>query len=204
MKYKHIIWDWNGTLFDDIDLCVDLIGNVLERRHLPRLTNEQYKNIFDFPVQNYYEAAGLDFSDESFAVVGQEWMDGYELRKREGKLSVGARETLEIIKRHGIGQSILSAYSQHTLVEIVADCGLAGLDNIWAVSKIDLGKKLMADLGYEKGETVLIGDTTHDNEVAREIGADSILIASGHQSEERLKACGVPVYPSLLAFSKTL
>jgi len=39
----------------------------------------------------------------------------------------------------------------------------------------------------------LIGDTVHDYEVAREIGAKCLLIAGGHQSIEKLTACGVPV-----------
>lgn len=211
MHYKHIIWDWNGTLFDDVDLCVELISNILEDHKLPRLSKERYKSIFDFPVKKYYEEAGLDFSKESFEVVGEAWMRQYEARKMEGRLSPGAVETLKRIQEHGIGQSILSAYSHHTLVEIVTRHGLAGyfknivgLDNIYAASKLDLGKKLMSDLGFAKGETVLIGDTTHDYEVAMEIGADSILLASGHQSKERLLSCGVPVYADLKDFLATL
>ncbi len=55
----------------------------------------------------------------------------------------------------------------------------------------------MQKLGNGKGETLLIGDTIHDFEVAREIGADCLLIANGHQSKGRLLTCGVPVLNSL-------
>ena len=44
---------------------------------------------------------------------------------------------------------------------------------------------------------LLIGDTDHDQEVAAEMGIDCILIPAGHQSRERLQACGVPVLQSL-------
>ena len=53
--YTHIIWDWNGTLLDDAWLCVDVMNGMLRERRLPTRTLDQYKEVFDFPVRNYYE-----------------------------------------------------------------------------------------------------------------------------------------------------
>ncbi len=203
-KYKHIIWDWNGTLFDDTALCVDIINGVLKRRDLPPLSIENYREIFTFPVKNYYAKAGLDFTKYSFAELGREWMDEYEERKLECNLHKGTGEVLKYITSNEKDQSILSAYSQHTLVDIVKHFKLehffsyiVGLDNIYAASKVDLGKRLMKKLRNGKGEVLLIGDTVHDYEVAKEIGADCILIANGHQSKTNLLFCGVKVLDSL-------
>lgn len=193
-KYKHIIWDWNGTIFNDVDLCVELINQLLEERGIQTLSNDDYKRVFTIPVKNYYAAIGFDFEKEPFEIVGKKWMDEYERRKFECGLYEGIFETLHKIKLSGIGQSILSAYSQHTLDEMVAHYGLThffthvvGLDNIYAASKLHLGKELIKKLGNGKGETLLIGDTEHDYEVATEIGADCVLIANGHQSKEKLE-----------------
>jgi phosphoglycolate phosphatase len=203
-KYKHIIWDWNGTLLNDVSLSVDLINNLLSQRRLPTLTIEAYKNIFQFPVKNYYAAAGIDFSKESFEVVGKEWIEEYDRRRFECKLHDDAEEVLKKISALGIGQSILSAYSQHTLEEVVAYHKLTkyfthlyGLNTIYAPSKVDLGKKLMKTLGHSEGETLLIGDTEHDFDVANEIGADCVLIANGHQSREKLEKLGTKVFDDL-------
>ncbi len=210
-KYKHIIWDWNGTLFDDLHLSASLINGVLRKRNLPELSIEKYREIFTFPVKDYYARTGLDFEKESFEVVGKEWMDQYELRKYECGLSRCAIEVLEKIRNKGIDQSILSAYSQHTLVEVVTKSGVAGyfshmvgLDNIYATSKLELGKKLINDLGLNGGEAVLIGDTLHDFDVAKGIGADCILIAGGHQCKETLLTSGVQVYDSLEDLSSAI
>lgn len=46
---KHIIWDWNGTLFDDVDICVDNINWLLKKYNLPEITKEKYREIFTFP-----------------------------------------------------------------------------------------------------------------------------------------------------------
>lgn len=203
-NYKHIIWDWNGTLFNDVEVCVSIVNSLLAKRNLPPLSFEKYKEIFTFPVKDYYVTAGFDFEKESFEVVGKEWIDEYERRKHECGLSISTLPLLEKISSMKIDQSILSAYSQHTLVEVVESCGLkkyfshlVGLDNIYASSKVKLGTELMKKLELNDGEALLIGDTTHDFDVATEIGADCILVASGHQNFKNLEQCGVPVFDSI-------
>lgn len=203
-KYKHIIWDWNGTIFNDVSLGVDIINKLLKERNLPTITIESYKNIFTIPVKDYYKNLGFDFSKEPFEIVGKYWMDEYEKRKFECALYDESVELMELISQKGAGQSILSAYSQHTLEEMVDHYGLrkyfihiAGLDNIYAASKLHLGKDLMKQLGNGKGETLVIGDTIHDYEVASEIGADCVLIARGHQSKEKLLSVSNNVFDSL-------
>lgn len=193
-KYKHIIWDWNGTIINDVDICVELINWLLKEKDLKTITKEEYKNIFTIPVKNYYAALGFDFAKEPFEVIGRRWMDEYERRKFECRIYGGVVDVMEKINKLGIGQSILSAYSQHTLEEMVEHFGLTkyfshivGLDNIYAAGKLHLGKNLMKILGNGKGETLLIGDTEHDYEVAAEIGADCVLSSNGHQSREKLE-----------------
>jgi phosphoglycolate phosphatase len=192
-NFKHIIWDWNGTIFNDVALGVDIINKLLKERGLDFLTIENYKEIFTIPVKNYYENIGFDFSKESFEAVGKYWMDEYERRKFECNLYEGVVALMDKIQKFGIGQSILSAYSQHTLDEMVDHYDLrkyfthiVGLDNIYAASKLHIGKDLMKRLGNGKGETLVIGDTIHDYEVAMEIGAECVLVANGHQSKQKL------------------
>ncbi len=203
-KYKHIIWDWNGTIFNDVDLCVELINELLEPRALKTVTLDEYKNVFTIPVRNYYAELGFDFSKESFEVVGKQWMDEYERRKFECGLHNGIVNVIKKIDQLGIGQSILSAYTQRTLEEMVEHFGLTkyfshlvGLDNIYAAGKLHLGKDLMNRLGNGKGETLLIGDTLHDYEVASGIGADCVLITNGHQSKKKLESSGAVVIDGL-------
>ena len=192
-KYKHVIWDWNGTIFNDVKIGVDIINILLKERELEELTIDRYREVFTIPVKNYYADLGFDFSKEPFEVVGKYWMDEYERRKLECGLFDGVIDLMDKIESLKIGQSILSAYSQHTLEEMVDHFGLrkyfthiVGLDNIYAASKMHLGIELMNRLGNGKGETLVIGDTVHDFDVAMEMGADCVLVASGHQSKNKL------------------
>jgi len=203
-NYKHIIWDWNGTIIDDVDLCVELINWLLSERNLKKISKDEYKNIFTIPVKNYYAALGFNFEKESFEIIGRRWIEEYERRKFECKAYPGIVEVMEKIKNLGIGQSILSAYSQHTLEEMADHFGLTkyfshivGLDNIYAAGKLHLGQQLIKKLGNGKGETLMIGDTEHDFEVASEMGADCVLLSSGHYDKRRLETLGVRVLDSI-------
>lgn len=65
---KHIIWDWNGTLLDDVGLSLEAINIVLARYNLPPLRKERYLEIFTFPVIEYYRELGFNFEDRKSVV----------------------------------------------------------------------------------------------------------------------------------------
>lgn len=192
-NYRHIIWDWNGTLLNDVDFCKKIINRILVENKLPELSLKKYREIFTFPVQDYYSAAGLDFSKTSFEVLGKDFIDEYESNKLTCNLHDKAIEVLFAIHKKGIKQSVLSAYLHDNLLSILDYYNLTqyfdnivGLDNIYAGSKTHLGIKLIKELAVNKNEVLFIGDTLHDAEVAEAMGVKCILIANGHQVKEKL------------------
>ncbi len=70
---------------------------------------------------------------------------------------------------------------------------LDGCSNIYADSKLEAGRDLLTKIGLSPEQILLVGDTTHDHEVAEELGCAVVLLAEGHQSKERLSGCGCPV-----------
>ncbi|MCK9203938.1 MAG: HAD hydrolase-like protein [Bacteroidales bacterium] len=203
-KYTHIVWDWNGTLLDDAWLCVDVMNGMLQERNLPLKTLEQYREVFDFPVRDYYVKLGFDFEKEPFDVVGMEFINRYNQRQHETILQPEALEILSWMASHGLRQSILSAREQNELLEESRILGVAGffdriygLDDHYAHGKIDVGQKLIRDLAVPIQKMLFIGDTRHDAEVAIELDMDCILVQDGHHSLERLMEMGFPVVPSL-------
>ena len=192
-NYKHVIWDWNGTLLNDVDFCCKIINRILVENNLPVLSLKKYREIFTFPVQNYYQAAGLDFTKTSFEIMGKDFIDEYESKKLSCSLFDNAIDVLSGIQKQGIGQSVLSAYLHDNLVSILENYKLTkyfdniiGLDNIYAGSKTHLGLSLVEQLNIPKDQILFIGDTLHDAEVAEAMGVNSILIANGHQEKNKL------------------
>ncbi len=203
-RYRHVIWDWNGTLLDDLDLCVEVMNGLLRRHRLPLLDRARYHATFDFPVRDYYGRLGLDVSDGAFERHSVEFIAGYEARRLEAVLQPGADAILATVLRTGLTQSVLSAYHHATLQEVVAHFGVAprfirltGLDNIHAHGKIELGRAWVEELALPRHEILVVGDTLHDLEVARTLGLDCVLVSHGHHSAERLQAKHDRVYANL-------
>jgi phosphoglycolate phosphatase len=201
---RHLAWDWNGTLLDDVWLGVETINLLLGRRGLPPLTLEDYLEHFDFPVSEYYRRIGFDFDSEPFEVMAMEFIEEYTARRFECGLHADVREALDRAREVGLSQSILSAYHSERLRECLDHYKLAdffrwtvGLDDHYAASKIEAGRRWMRGHDLRPEEILLIGDTIHDHEVAEELGVGCALIARGHQKRERLEARGVPVFASL-------
>ena len=204
-KYKHIIWDWNGTLLDDVGLCVEIINNILVKRNLSTLTLNQYKDVFTFPIIEYYKTAGLDVSGNNFEIMSHEFINEYESKKLNCVLYNGGIKTLEYFHKNNLTQSVLSAYSQNTLEEIINHfklnnyfIKLVGLNNIYAASKLENGKNWIKELKVNPKDVLMFGDTLHDYEVAMEMGIDCILFSGGHQSSEKLSTSNVKIIRSHL------
>jgi len=192
--YRHIIWDWNGTLLDDLDYSIGVMNRLLDRRGLPELDRTRYHAVFDFPVRDYYARLGFDPTTNSFEALSAEFITAYDAHRLECPLQPDTSRMLAAVQTAGLTQSILSAYRHETLLEIVGYFGLtryfahlAGLDNIYAHSKAALGRIQLGKLGLRPQEILLIGDTLHDLEVARELGVDCVLIAAGHHPAEKLR-----------------
>ena len=206
---RKIIWDWNGTLLNDLDVCIEAINRLLQRRRLAPMTRERYLEIFTFPVQHYYTEAGFDFVKEPYERVAVEFMDHYLTMVREAGLHQGAGASLEYFRNSGKQQIILSAMEQTELRKLAGEHNIAayfshifGISDHLAHGKISIAGQALRETGFRKEETCLIGDTLHDAEVSSALGIHCLLVADGHQSESRLSVSGYPVIRSLKEIGK--
>ena len=203
-KYEHIIWDWNGTLIDDAWLCVEILNKILHQYNKPLTNLERYRTDFSFPVKEYYEDLGFDFSIESFETIAAEYIAEYDARCFECSLQEEAEAVLRSCAEFGVTQSVLSACQQHRLEQMLEYYNIsgyftiiAGLDDHYAFGKVEKAKSLISQLAVPANSILLVGDTVHDFEVAKAIGTDCVLIPSGHHSLQKLHSCGVKVLDSL-------
>ena len=170
-----IIWDWNGTLLDDVEVMIASDNRVFERRGLRRITLEEYRHLFRHPVADFYAELGI--TGDAFRQVSREWLEEYTVASKQCGLRGDAADTLRRFHAAGFRQALISASPAKTLHEQVA--------------------RYPAD-------TVFLGDTTHDAEVAQVAGCRCLLISGGHQEDAALHATGMPVLPSLAAAAELL
>lgn len=205
MSYKHVIWDWNGTLLNDTWLCVEVLNGLLARRGRATITEEDYRQNFGFPVVHFYQYLGFDTDVDSFEQVSREFIGDYEARWfEECVLHADAHKVLAAMAASGKTHSVLSAARQEALESGIRYyglrehfMGLVGTDNIYAEGKVGRGRHWIGELPWSPEEVVMVGDTLHDFEVAKAIGSDCILLAHGHHSAERLATTGKRVVHSL-------
>lgn len=204
MKYKHIIWDWNGTLYDDAGLCCDITNSVLEEHGHAKITFEYYQINLCHPMIDFYRRIAPKTTDQEWQLISNRFHQLYGERRLECKLHDNSHDVLKIFKKFDSIQSILSAHPQDYLDAIVSHLNLeeyftniyGAKDNL-AHGKIERGLELVNKEGHSPEDILLIGDTDHDAEVAKSIGANCILIANGFQHKSILAKCGYPVYNSL-------
>lgn len=196
-KSKTILWDWNGTLLNDINVCVDAINILLRERNKKEIDQQTYRNIFTFPVRDYYVKAGFDFEAEPFEKPALEFIEEYEQLVKEAALFEDVTKSLDYFHTMGYKQMILSAMQQDFLNELVSAHSIdhyfskiSGIEDHYATGKVDNARKLISDLDGHSSEIIMIGDTVHDHEVGEELGLRVILVSRGHQSEARLKKTG--------------
>jgi len=200
---ETVIWDFNGTLMDDVDLAVRSMNALLQRRDLPAIDPDAHRRLFGHPVSGYYTALGFDLGRESLSAVSDEFHEEYLSGVAECELAPGAKELLEVFQRQGIRQFVLSAAEQ-TLLEAWVRilriegyiAGVYGLPDRLAVTKVTRGEELMKAAGVCPGTAILIGDTDHDLEVAAALGCSAVIVAQGHQSGDRLSRTGACIYSS--------
>ncbi len=188
MNNFTIIWDWNGTLLNDVDISVLCMNKMLKKRGLNLLDKEAYRDTFTFPIQNFYTVIGFDLNREPLKELATEFHGLFKSQVENMELFPEVKSKLESFENSGFNQIILSAMEHSALLQQVDNKGITsyfseiiGLNNVLAASKIDNALNYIKDNNLSPSNCILIGDTFHDYEVAQEIGCKSILINNGNQ-----------------------
>ncbi|MDE5715896.1 MAG: HAD family hydrolase [Anaeroplasmataceae bacterium] len=201
---KYIFLDFNGTIINDVDLCVDLLNQILDKQKKPKVSIQQYKSLFTFPIRKYYELAGVDFTLDSFEDLANWFIKEYQPKSMKCGLYEGLKETFQILKEKGYHLVILSASEKNNLLEQCEHYKISsyfdailGIDNIQAESKIHIAKNYIQKENIDGADILFVGDTLHDLEVAKAIGANCMLVSCGHQSIDVLKKGNVKIIESV-------
>lgn len=192
-KIDTLIWDWNGTLLNDVEVNRKVINQMLLKRGLKQLDIASYKKTFCFPVQNFHSRIGIDVEKETIQAISEEYMELYKKYETEVGLQKDVLYIVDEIHSYGIDQYILSAARQKDLVDGLDSFHLTGKfkkvygsDTICAAGKNVIGRKLMEENNLNPEKVLLIGDTLHDTEVAETLGIKCICYSGGHNSADIL------------------
>lgn len=199
---KYIIWDWNGTIIDDVGIALDAVNDMLREQDRPEITLEEYRKAMDTPILRFYEQF-FDMDVTDFDWIAERFQSYYETHKDQLRLHEGVEELLESCRQRGCHQVILSSSATRIIQFYAVLFGVAdyfeavlGADDLLASGKIERAVEYFEQNKIPKEETVMIGDSVHDFEVSQTLGIDCILMSGGHQDLKSLQECGCPVITS--------
>jgi len=199
----HLVWDWNGTLLDDLTLVVEATNACLALFGGGPTTAEEHRREFCRPVSAYYEVAlGRAVDAADFARLDRLFHETYSAGLAACALAADAHHALTGWPGT---QSLLSMWFHDRLVPTIDRYGLAGyfvrVDGLRA--QIGGGSKTphlvshLSALGLDGADCVLVGDSVDDAEAAEAVGAGCVLYSGGFTDIDRLRATGRPVAHTL-------
>ncbi len=201
----HIVWDWNGTLLDDLTLVVTATNASLASLGGGPVTAEEHRRDFRRPIDAYYSGVlGRELHPDDFAKVDSVFHATYTDGLGTCVLSADALTSLRSWRGT---QSLLSLWFHDQLVPTVDRYALTAyfrrVDGLRAA--VGGGHKAphlaahLAALDLDGPDCLLIGDSVDDAVAAASVGARCVLYAGGFTDRDRLAEVGVPVVDSLSA-----
>lgn len=208
----HVVWDWNGTLFDDLEIVVASVNVSLRAIGAPPIEVETYRAVYQRPLYRFYEnLLGRSVRPEEMAAIDNDFHAAYHALLDQARLTVDARRAIELVAERGGTQSVLSMWWHDQLVPAVRFFGLE--DHMLAVDghrggpgeskekhlagHVEQLTRLFPEL-VRRETVIVIGDVTDDADAARAAGVGCVLYDGGSQPRAVLAAMGVPVAATLV------
>jgi phosphoglycolate phosphatase-like HAD superfamily hydrolase len=200
---KHLVWDWNGTLLDDLALVVAATNAAFASIGGPEVDADDHRRDFRRPVADYYSyVLGRPVSQAEFVTLDGAFHDAYRSGVETCALTSDA---VDALSRWTGTQSLLSMWFHHELVPTVSRYGLT--DHFSRVDglKAEVGGGFksehlithLAELGIDGRDAVMIGDSIDDADAAASVGARCVLYAGGFTHPDVLRASGHQVAGTL-------
>ncbi|MFF8955712.1 HAD family hydrolase [Streptomyces sp. NPDC014894] len=203
----HLVWDWNGTLLNDVTAVISSTNAAFAEIGLAPITLERYRELYCVPIPQFYERLlGRLPSDAEWEVMDEVFHRHYSEQRVGCGLTDGAERLLGDWRLAGHSQSLLSMYGHDELVPVVRGYGIEshflrvdGRTGPSGGSKaLHMERHLAALAGTAFPErTVVIGDAVDDAVAAAHVGARAVLYTGGSHSRASLEAVGVPVVDTL-------
>lgn len=203
---RHLVWDWNGTLLDDLRIVVAATNAALSTAGGRSVTPQEHRRRFRRPIAEFYaEVLGRPVDPDEFARLDKVFHDAYQQLLPDCRLAPDAAEALW---GWSGTHSLLSMWHHHDLLPTVEEFGLTGQFRRVDGLPDELGGQVDHKAPYlqrhldaqelDPATVVMIGDSVDDAHAAAAAGADCVLYSGGFTDAAQLRTTGAPLVDSLV------
>jgi phosphoglycolate phosphatase len=194
-RFDLLVFDWDGTLFDSTALIVRSIQDACRDLGVDVPDDAQAAFVIGLGLQDALQLAAPGLPVARYPELAQRYRHHYFARQHEVLLFEGTLQMLQALKRRHHWLAVATGKSRHGLDEALASVQLQGLfdatrtaDETHSKPHPQMLLELMREFGCEPERTLMIGDTTHDLQLAANAGTPSVAVSYGaHQPEAFLE-----------------
>jgi len=196
-RYRLVVFDWDGTLADSTDIIAEALRGACADVGLPVPDAASARYVIGLGLRDALAHVAPALPPERYPELSLHYRRRFLARDPEIPLFAGARELLDELADAGYLLAVATGKTRIGLDRAMAASGLAGrfhatrcADESRPKPHPEMLLHLMDALAVTPASTLMIGDTTHDLELARDAGADAVAVAYGAHPPEGLVRLG--------------
>ncbi len=186
LNFELIAFDWDGTLFDSTQIIVRAIQDAVRDVGGTVPTDTAAGYVIGLGLMEALAHAAPDVPKARYAELGDRYRHHYALRQHDISLFDGVLDLLDQLKKRGHILTVATGKSRRGLDEALHAVELRGRFDASRTADETAGKphplmlqELMAEFGVPPERTLMIGDTTHDLQMALNAGCASVGVSYG-------------------------
>ncbi len=195
MKYRLLVFDWDGTIINSASTIAECIRMAAADVELQVPSKEQASHVIGLGLQDALRHAVPSLPPERIPEFVERYREHFRARENTMDLFGGMRELLALLQKERI-LGIATGKSRRGLDRALDATGLRPFfrasrcaDETFPKPHPAMLVELMAELGVPAEAALMIGDTSHDLDMARSAGVDSLAVTYGAHAEEGLRSC---------------
>jgi phosphoglycolate phosphatase len=190
-RFDLIVFDWDGTLFDSTALIVRCIQDGCRDLGVPVPSDTAAAYVIGLGLQDALRHAVPDLPADRYPELGLRYRHHYFARQHELSMFPGTLEMLQALKARDHWLAVATGKGRRGLDEALAHAQLKDLFDGTRTADETASKpdprmlhELMQQFGAEPGRTLMIGDTTHDLQLALNAGTPRVAVSYGAHDHE--------------------
>ena len=211
MSYPLVVFDWDGTIIDSAATIAECIRRSAADLALPVPSREQASHVIGLGLHDALRGAVPELTAERYPEFVARYRAHFYAKQDEMELFEGMRELIrDLASRRTL--AIATGKSRRGLERNLASTGLAAYfkasrcaDETHPKPHPAMLLELMEELNVRRNEVLMVGDTSHDLEMARAAGVDALAVTYGAHPADALRGCGpLGCFPDVASLSQWL